>query len=54
MDGILDIIEMGGPPAGTVTLSSVCDTIYNALSRAKVSLQEGIEVAGGPNTVLAT
>ena len=53
-DGILEIIDMGSPPAATVSLSSICDTIYNALSRAQRSLQDEVAVAGSPNTVSAT
>ena len=42
--GILEIIGMWSPPAATVALSSLCDTIHNALSRAQGSLQEEVEV----------
>ena len=54
MDGILEIIEMWSPPAATVALSSLRDTIHNPLSRAQGSLQEEVAVAGSPNTVSAT
>ena len=53
-DGILEIIEMGSPPAATVALSSLRDTIHNELSRAQGSLQEEVAVAGSPNAVSAT
>ena len=45
---------MGSPPDATVTLSSLCDKINNALSRAQEYLQEEVAVAGSPNTVSAT
>ena len=53
-DGILKIIDMGSPLAATVALSSLCDTIHNALSQAHRSLQEEVAVTGSTNTVSDT
>ena len=52
-DGILEIIEMGSPPDATVAMSSLYDTINNALPWVQVSLQEEFVFAESPNTVLA-
>ena len=41
-------------PAATVALSSLCDTVYNALSWAQGSLQEEVSVAVSHNTVSST
>ena len=51
---ILEIIEMGIPPAATVALISLCDTIHHVLLWEQGSLQEEVAVAGSPNTVSAT
>ena len=45
---------MGSPLAATVALSSLCDTIHNALSQAHRSLQEEVAVTGSTNTVSDT
>ena len=53
LDVILEIIEMGIPPYATVAISSICDKIYNSLSRAQGYLQEVVVFSGSPNTVSA-
>ena len=40
LDGILDIVEMGTTPTANINLSSLCETIHNALSQEQGSLQE--------------
>ena len=52
-DGILEINEIGSPPAATVTLNFLCDTIQNELSRVQGSLQEEVAVTGIPKTLLS-
>ena len=51
---ILEIIDIGSPPAATVALSYLRRKNHNALSRAQGYLQEEVAVAGSPNTVSAT
>ena len=53
-DDILEIIDMGIPPAATVALSYLREKIHNELSREQGYLQEEVAVAGIPNTVSAT
>ena len=45
---------MGSPPAATVNLISLRDTIHNALSWAQESLKEEVAFTGSPNTVSDT
>ena len=53
-DGILEIMEIGIPPATAVAMSSLCDTIHNALLWVQGYLQENVAFSGRPNTVSAT